>query len=418
MALSQIRETARSGERILADGLTSKPANISARIEAVAAVAKHYADEVDRDARFPFETFDALRSQRLLGLLLPRDCGGEAASVSDVADICYALGRACSSSAMIYAMHQANVACVSRHADRNGKFSAILRRIGTEQLLVASSTTEGQNGANVRVSASAIVAEGDRFTLSRNASVVSYGTAADVIVSTARRSPDSLPTDQVLAILFRENYQLARTVHWDVMGMRGTCSEGFQLEASGDCVQVLIDPYERIHRRTMMPVTHLLWAACWAGVAAGAVERAQLFVRKASRSAKGVLPPGAPLATQASLTLMTLASLVQSALADYERRAASVDGLEDIAFQTSLNLLKVAASENAITAVMHAFNACGIAGYRNDSEFSMARSLRDILSTSIMINNSRILANVATSSLLGGVPQTLNSREVVNPLAM
>jgi acyl-CoA dehydrogenase len=154
----------------------------------------------------------------------------------------------------------------------------------------------------------------------------------------------------------------------------------------------------------------LLWSACWAGVAAGAVERAQLFVRKASRAAKGNLPPGAPLATQASLTLMTLVNLIDSALADYERRVVTAEGLDDIAFQTSLNLTKVAASENAISTVIHAFNACGIAGYRNDSEFSMARPLRDIFSTSIMINNNRILANVATSSLLSGVPETIGAR--------
>ena len=59
---------------------------------------------------------------------------------------------------------------------------------------------------------------------------------------------------------------------------------------------------------------------------------------------------------------------------------------------------------------MHAFNACGIAGYRNDSEFSLGRSLRDILSTSVMINNNRILSNVATATLcLAGVAERLGA---------
>jgi acyl-CoA dehydrogenase len=137
------------------------------------------------------------------------------------------------------------------------------------------------------------------------------------------------------------------------------------------------------------------------------VERAQGFVRKISRLAKGALPPGAPLATQASLSLMTLVNMIGAALADYERRAASKSGLDQIAFQTSLNLLKVGASELAIETVMHALNAAGISGYRNDSEFSIGRSLRDIVSSSVMINNSRILANVAASSLLGGVPERI-----------
>ncbi len=384
--------------------------DLRTRIDVAVAVAAKFADLVDREARFPQEAFDELRAQRLLGVMLPREHAGEARSVSDAAQICYALGRVCSSTSMIYAMHQANVACLVNHADANEHFAFCLRRISGEQMLLASSTTEGQNGANVRSSASAIMREGDRISLSRDASVVSYGRAADAIVSTARRTVDSLPTDQALALFFKEDYALERTVHWDVMGMRGTRSEGFQLEAKGAPEQVLSEPYEKIHRRSMMPVTHLLWAACWAGVAAGAVERAQGFVRKVARAAKGALPPGAPLATQASLSLMTLINLVDSALADYGARRENPGALDDMAFQTSLNLLKVSASELAITTVMHAFNACGIAGYRNDSEFSVTRPMRDILSSSVMINNTRIMSNVASSCLIGGVPETISRR--------
>jgi acyl-CoA dehydrogenase len=56
---------------------------------------------------------------------------------------------------------------------------------------------------------------------------------------------------------------------------------------------------------------------------------------------------------------------------------------------------------------MGAMQACGIAGYRNDTEFSMGRHLRDILSSPIMISNDRILANAAAASLLGGTPVSL-----------
>ena len=74
---------------------------------------------------------------------------------------------------------------------------------------------------------------------------------------------------------------------------------------------------------------------------------------------------------------------------------------------TAMNLLKVNASEMAISTVMSSFQACGLAGYRNDGEFSISRSVRDILSSCIMLNNDRILANVASASLLSEVPATL-----------
>ena len=64
-----------------------------------------------------------------------------------------------------------------------------------------------------------------------------------------------------------------------------------------------------------------------------------------------------------------------------------------------MNLLKVNASELAVATVMSAMQACGLSGYRNDSEFSIGRHLRDILSSPIMISNDRILANVGDGVL-------------------
>ncbi len=57
----------------------------------------------------------ALRSEKLLGIMAPQSLGGEAAGVGDVVDVCYRLGRACSSTGMIYAMHQVKAACVVHH---------------------------------------------------------------------------------------------------------------------------------------------------------------------------------------------------------------------------------------------------------------------------------------------------------------
>jgi acyl-CoA dehydrogenase len=56
---------------------------------------------------------------------------------------------------------------------------------------------------------------------------------------------------------------------------------------------------------------------------------------------------------------------------------------------------------------MSAMQACGLAGYRNDGEFSIGRHLRDVLSSPVMISNDRILANLAMASLLSGAPASL-----------
>jgi acyl-CoA dehydrogenase len=381
--------------------------NLKGRAETVAAAAAEHGDAVDRDARFPAETFAAARAQRLLGVIVPAELGGEGASVSDVVDVCYMLGKSCASSAMIFAMHQIMVAILVRHARNSAWHRHLLQRLCAEQLLLASSTTENQTGGDVRASACVVEKTGERMSLVKNATVMSYGAQADGILTTARRSADSATSDQVLVAFLKEDYELERIVDWDVLGMRGTCSTGFTLRGQGSVEQILPDAYEKIHTQSMVPVAHLTWSGVWTGIAAGAVSRARRFVRGAARHGSGQLPPGAAHLTRAVMSLRALRGSVAAALQHYEGAALTDDGLAALEFQTAMNLLKVNSSEAAIATVMSAMQACGLSGYRNTGEFSICRSLRDVLSSSIMINNDRILANAASALLLVDIPALL-----------
>jgi acyl-CoA dehydrogenase len=387
--------------------LTDRSSSLLQRTANVAAVAAAEAEEVDRDARFPRAAIDAARQQRLLGILIPEEFGGHGASISEIADICYTLGRACASTAMIFAMHQTKVACLVRHGTGSNWHEMLMRRVATEQLLLASSTTEGQNGGNIRSSAAAVEHGGTEISLVRNATVISYGAQADGIVTIARRASDAAASDQVLVAFTRDNYTLERSLEWETLGMRGTCSAGFELKATGSTEQIFPEAYDKIHAQTMTPVAHLCWASVWAGIAAAAVERAQMFTRKAARGAGGQMPPGAAHFTAAKRTLTKLRAIITSNLDTYATHEFDERALSSLDFQSSINLLKVEASELAVSTVMSAMRACGLSGYRNDGDFSVGRHLRDALSAPLMINNDRILANIATASLMSGVPASL-----------
>src|SRR6185437_14085246 len=114
------------------------------------------------------------------------------------------------------------------------------------------------------------------------------------LVTTARRAPDAAASDQVLLVLTRGDYTLTRTGGWDTLGMRGTVSAGFQLEAEAEAAQILPEPYERIHRESMVPAAHLFWSSVWAGIAADAVERARRHVAKSARGMEGRTPQSTP----------------------------------------------------------------------------------------------------------------------------
>jgi acyl-CoA dehydrogenase len=377
------------------------------RTASVAAAAAAEAEDVDRQARFPKAAIDAARDEKLLGAQIPLAFGGYGASMFEITDMCYTLGRACSSTAMIFAMHQTKVACLVRHGTGSGWHEKLMRRVAAEQMLLASSTTEGQNGGNIRSSAAAVEHAGTEISLVRNATVISYGAQADGIVTIARRASDAAASDQVLLALTKDNYTLERSLEWETLGMRGTCSAGFELKATAAAEQVFPEAYDKIHAQTMTPVAHLCWSSVWAGIAAAAVERAQLFIRKAARGAGGQMPPGAAHFTAAKMTLAKLRAVITANLDTYAAQEHDERALASLDFQSQINLLKVEASELAVETVMSAMRACGLSGYRNDGDFSVGRHLRDVLSAPIMINNDRILANIATASLMSGVPASL-----------
>jgi acyl-CoA dehydrogenase len=59
---------------------------------------------------------------------------------------------------------------------------------------------------------------------------------------------------------------------------------------------------------------------------------------------------------------------------------------------TALNTLKFDVSTMCHEVVLEAMLICGMAGYKNDTEFSVGRHLRDVLSAQLMISNDRIAA--------------------------
>jgi acyl-CoA dehydrogenase len=61
-----------------------------------------------------------------------------------------------------------------------------------------------------------------------------------------------------------------------------------------------------------------------------------------------------------------------------------------------MNELKLSASTKVVEVVQAALLICGIAGYRNDTPFSLGRELRDAHSAALMVHNDRITEHNAS----------------------
>lgn len=357
-------------------------------------VSKHSAS-VDRDARFPHEAFEALKAEGLMGAYVPEHLGGMGMTITQLGALCYELGHHCGSTAMIFAMHQIMVACIVHHHESSDYLIGYLENVSQKQWLLASGHSEIGTGGDLAISKCALEPKDQGFSITKLAPVISYAEDADAIALTCRRGPEAQERDQVQIILNREDYVLERLSDWDTLGMRGTCSLGYTLNGTGKNEQIFPVPFSNITKMTMSPVAHILWGYLWAGIANDAFEKARIVATGHARKKPGTTPPSVQRLSQADSELFLIRSSLANLALEYEQKLSeqNIAVFDDINFAIKINNLKVTCSEKAFEVVMIAMMICGIAGYRNDSELSLGRNVRDIISASIMINNDRLLGN-------------------------
>jgi acyl-CoA dehydrogenase len=366
-------------------------------------VAGPAADAVDREARFPHEAIDGLKRARMMSAFVPAELGGFGTGMTELAAMCEALGQQCAAAAMVFAMHQIQAACIVRHAASQTFFRQYLAELVERQNVIASVTSEVGVGGEMRTSLCAVETQGDRFTLVKDASTISYGEQADDLLVTARRGADAPNSDQVLVLVRKTDYSLEKTGAWDTLGMRGTCSPPFKMTARGRNAQIMAQPFADIASHTMVPFSHILWASCWLGIGTAAVARARAFVRTQARAKPGSVPPTALRLAEASSMLQTMRTNVHDVASECEslmNAERGTDSLSTIAFALKMNNLKVSSSQLVVQIVNHALHICGIMGYKNDSKFAIGRYLRDAHSAALMVGNDRILATNASMLLV------------------
>jgi acyl-CoA dehydrogenase len=366
-------------------------------VEAVRAIADEvaapHAGDVDRLARFPSEAVEALRGARTLSAFVPEELGGGGVSFPAVASACFELGRRCGAAAMVFAMHQIQVVTLVRHLDADSWQAGYLATLSDEQRLIASATSELGTGGDMSKSVAAVTPLADgRCSFEKQAPTISYGAHADDLFTTLRRAPDAEPGDQVIVLTRSDQTTLEQKGTWDPFGMRGTCSPGFTVSAVFDPEQILGTPFSRVAAESMVPVSHILWSHIWLGIATDAFDRARAFVRASAKQRPGEPPPAAQRLSHLLSELSLLRAEVDSALHAFVAVADEPgrEWLSTLAASLRFNNLKIAASEQAPRVCEGAMAICGIVGYKNDTDYSIGRHVRDAMSARLMIANERI----------------------------
>lgn len=370
------------------------PPSALARARDVAPALAATAGEVDREAAFPAASVAALAEAGLLAAAAPDRLGGLELDPVQLAGVARALARGCASTAMVWAMHQIQLACIAEHDGGEARLEEMLEGLISEDGLIASVTSEAGVGGDLRSSSAACEPDGEGVRLEKQATTISYGKHAAAFLITARRGPDSPAGDQVLVLATASQARLEQKAEWDTMGMRGTCSPPFSIEARLPASQVLPVPFAEIAALTMVPLSHILWSAVWIGSAEEALSRATAYLRK-----KGANPVGGAGLVRASERLQMLDALLASAVARYASQLQS-GGAATREFGVLANNLKLAASTLSVEIATEALEICGMAGYAERSPLSISRILRDLYSARLMISNARLIETNSTSLLL------------------
>jgi acyl-CoA dehydrogenase len=286
-------------------------------------------------------------------------------------------------------MHSIEVSNMVRHGATE-PFQDLLREIASDQLVLANANSEVGTGGDVGRSICALVSTDRGLILEKQALAISYGEYADAIVATARRTPESAETDQVQVVCRRPGLTLEPTSTWDAMGLRGTCSMGFRLEAQVDPAMIYEAPWSVIASTGGVQAGLILLSSVWVGLAEAAAAKAHASVRAAARRSVDTVPPSAVRLAELAAELQQARSLLTSSAVRY----TMVDGSEEMdspGFIAALRNLKVSTSELGVSVATAALAICGIAGYRRDTPISLDRHIRDAHGGLVMVSNDRYL---------------------------
>lgn len=147
------------------------------------------AAEVDKNARFPEETFKALGKLDMLGLLVPTEYGGAGADYRSYAIAVEEIGRACGSTGLSFAAHVSlgtNPIKLFGNEEQKKRF---LPKLARGEYIGCWALTEPGTGSDAAAQKTTAKRDGDHYILNGTKQFITNATHADVAIIMAMTDP-------------------------------------------------------------------------------------------------------------------------------------------------------------------------------------------------------------------------------------
>ncbi|MGV7254773.1 Rv1679 family acyl-CoA dehydrogenase [Mycobacterium persicum] len=343
----------------------------------VVAVAAAHADRVDADCSFPVESVDALRASGLLGLVLPADVGGMAASPKEFTQVVAQLSAACGSTAMIYLMHVA--AAVAVAAAPPPGLPDLLADMASGKILGTLAFSEKGSRSHFWAPVSTSTADGDDVVVRADKSWVTSAGFADVyVVSTG--SVSGVAGDVDLYAVPADTSGLRVTGTFTGMGLRGNASAPMSVDIRVPASYGVGPPGGGfgMMMQTVLPWFNLGNAAVSLGLATAATSAAVKHVSSARLEHLGGSLAELPTIRAQIARMGTGLAAQEAYLAQVADRVSSPDDT------TLTHVLGVKASVNdaALTITESAMRVCGGAAF--SKHLPIERAFRDARAGAVM----------------------------------
>jgi alkylation response protein AidB-like acyl-CoA dehydrogenase len=359
-------------------------------------LARHAAD-VDRQARWPAESIDALKADGFLGLTVPATHGGAGEGPRTFAGVLSRLAEGCASTAMIYLMHVCGTQVVVA-APAFGRRDQVLRNIAAGRHLSTLAFSEKGSRSHFWAPVSQAKVDGDRFQITTDKSwVTSAGQANGYIVSTLAAGAAE-PTASTLYFVSAETAGLTVAGRWAGLGLRGNASAPMRLE------NVTVSASDRVCEEgrgfdTMVNVVLPWFQLGSAAVSLGIARAAVAGVREHLLGAK-LEHLGQSLAALPNLRAeLARMQIISDAQAAFLHQVAWK--MENPQPDTMLAVLgsKAAATEAALQVTDLAMRVCG--GTAFSGLLSVERNFRDARAGSVMAPTTDVLYDFVGKAVLG-----------------
>ena len=355
-------------------------------------IAPHAA-EVDRDAAFPWKSFEACKEMELPALGIPEAYGGAGADHVTQAIMVEELSRVCASTSLSILISKLGMIPLMNWGTEELK-KEYMPRVATGEIQASYCLSEADAGSDVAAMRTRAVRDGDDYILTGSKYWITNAGVSDIYVVFAKTDPDAGGRG-ISCFVVEKEWGLRIAKHEDKLGMRGSPTGEVVLD------EIRVPATHRVGEegQGFTIAMHTLdrsrptIGAQAVGIAQGAIDYAASYLKQRHAF-------GAPIADLQGLRFMLadMATRNEAARALVYRACSLID--DDPARELTMYgaMAKAFASDTAMAVTVDAVQLLGGYGYTKD--FPAERFLRDVKVTQIYEGTNQVQRVVIARELL------------------